>query len=46
MEIKKVFVRGNDQVKLITIPKKSDIKAGDYVQIIKIQNKEEMVVDE
>jgi len=41
MEIKKVFVRGNDEVKLITIPKRSSIKAGDYVKIIKIKNEED-----
>lgn len=36
MEIRKVRDRG-DQVKIVTIPKESDIKPGDHVKIIKVK---------
>ena len=36
MEVKKVLVR-KDGIKLIIVPKNSDIQAGDYVQIIKME---------
>ena len=40
--IQKVWkIKANGQ-KLVTIPKKSDIKEGDYVRIIKIENKNKM----
>jgi hypothetical protein len=40
MEIKKVFKRKDDGVKLVCIPKHSDIDSGDYVKIIKIEDQE------
>jgi len=36
MEIKKVLFR-KDGIKYIIIPKNSEIKAGDFVQIIKVE---------
>lgn len=39
MEIKKIRLQGRQ--KIITIPKKSDLQIGDYVQIIKIKSLEE-----
>ena len=39
MEIKKVLLR-SDGIKYIIIPKKSEIKSGDFVQIIKVEDKE------
>lgn len=41
MEIKKVYGRKEDGVKLITIPKNSDIGVGDYVKIIKVKSEED-----
>lgn len=34
MEVRKVLIR-KDGIKMVIIPKKSDINAGDYVQITK-----------
>lgn len=39
MEVKKVLVR-RDGVKMVFIPKKSDIDEGDYVKIVKINEQE------
>ncbi len=39
MEIKKVNTR-KDGAKTVTIPRRSDIKAGDYVKIIKIKEED------
>jgi hypothetical protein len=39
MEVKKVLIR-SDGVKYIIIPKKSDLNAGDYVQLIKVKKEE------
>ena len=36
IEIKKVLLRKYDKLKFVVIPKKSSIKAGDYVKIEKI----------
>jgi len=35
--IKKVWEKKADGVKMVTIPKDSDIKAGDYVRIVKVE---------
>ena len=40
MEIKKVLANKVNGQKLIYIPKKSDVKEGDFVKIIKIQEEE------
>jgi len=40
MEIRKVLER-KDGIKMVIIPKHSDIKKGDYVQIIKLRRKED-----
>lgn len=37
MEVKKVWER-KDGIKFVIIPKDSDIKNGDYVKIIKLEN--------
>ena len=39
MEVKKVLER-TDGIKMVIIPKHSAIKKGDYVQIIKLEEKE------
>jgi hypothetical protein len=36
VEIRKVLIR-NDGIKYVIIPKKSDLSAGDYVRIIKLE---------
>jgi len=41
MEIKKVRMQGN--TKIVIVPSKSDIKAGDYIKITKIIKEEEAV---
>jgi len=38
MEVRKVLIR-KDGVKLVIVPKNSDIKAGDYVAINKLEEK-------
>ena len=38
MEIVKVFEVKYTKQKMVTIPAKSDIKAGDYVKIIKVSD--------
>jgi len=40
MEIRKVLER-KDGVKMAIVPKNSDIKKGDYVKIIKMEEKED-----
>lgn len=39
MEVKKVFENKSSKQKLVIIPKNSDIEVGDYVQIIKLEEK-------
>lgn len=39
MECKKIRLQG--KLKVITIPAKSDLKEGDYVQILKIKNSQD-----
>jgi len=41
IEIKKVLLRKHDKLKFVVIPKKSTIRAGDYVSIRKIIGDEE-----
>ena len=36
MEIKKVLLRKHDGLKFVVIPKKSSLRAGDYVMIKKV----------
>lgn len=43
MEIKKVLLRKDDGTKLVIIPRKSKISAGDYVKIILIENQKEAI---
>lgn len=43
MEIKKVTGNEETGLKMIYIPKTSDIKVGDYVKIIKLKDEEEEV---
>lgn len=38
VEIKKVLIRKYDRLKFVIIPKKSDIEAGDFVLIKKIES--------
>lgn len=38
MEIKRVLIR-KDGIKMVIVPKDSKIEAGDYVQIIKLEEK-------
>lgn len=39
-EIKKVLLRKHDKLKFVVIPRKSIIRAGDYVLIKKIEEKQ------
>lgn len=43
MEIKKVTGNEETGLKMIYIPKTSDIKVGDYVKIVKLKDEEEGV---
>lgn len=43
MEIKKVIGNEKTGLKMIHIPKNSDIKVGDYVKIVKLKDEEEEV---
>lgn len=38
--IQKVWINKNNKQKLVTIPKKSKIKNGDYVEIRKVYNED------
>jgi hypothetical protein len=40
MEIRKVLIR-TDGIKYIIIPKKSNLKAGDFVKVIKLEENED-----
>jgi hypothetical protein len=41
MIIKKILENKNSKVKFVVIPKNSDLKAGDYVRISKVPDKED-----
>jgi hypothetical protein len=39
MEVRKILIR-TDGIKYIIIPKKSDLKAGDFVKVIKLEEED------
>jgi len=45
MLIAKVWYAKSNDTKMITIPKDSDIKVGDYVKIIKLEDTDTLVKD-
>lgn len=40
MIITKIWYAKSNDVKLITVPKDCDLEAGDYVKLVKVENKE------